>query len=68
MARNLRKGSKVFVSISGGIISGGILKETPGVVKSASTKNDNVVIRVSSGFAKGKLLERKHKEVKRRSG
>lgn len=59
MAKDLRKGSKVFVSVSGGI-----LKRTPGVVKSA--KADDVVVKVTSGFAKGKLLVRKPKEVKRR--
>ena len=60
MAKNLRKGSKVLVSVSGGI-----LKRTPGIVK--SVKNNDVVVRVTSGFAKGKLLARNPKEIKRRS-
>lgn len=60
MVKNLRKGSKVFVSVGG---RG--LKSTPGVVTSAT--KEWIDVKVSSGFAKGKTLLRKPKELKRRS-
>ena len=60
MAKNLRKGSKVLISVSGGIF-----KKTPGIVTFAT--KDFVDVKVLSGFAKGRSFVRKPKEVKRRS-
>ncbi len=60
MGKNLRKGSKVLISVSG---RG--LKRTQGIVKSAT--EDFVDVKVTCGFAKGKVFMRKPKEVKRRS-
>lgn len=60
MVKNLRKGSKVFISVSG---RG--LKNTPGVVMFAT--KDFIDVKVISGFAKGKILLRKPKEIKRRN-
>ncbi len=59
MAKNLRKGSHVLISVSGRGF-----KNTEGIVQ--STNGDDIIIRVTSGFAKGKLLVRKPREVKRR--
>lgn len=60
MVKNLRKGSKVFVSIG---LKG--KKTTPGVVKSA--REQDVVVKVSCGPKVGKKLVFLPKEVKRRS-
>ncbi len=58
MARNIRKGSKVLVRVG----KRG-LRKTPAVVM--STTEDFVDVKVTSGFAKGKTLLRKRREVKK---
>lgn len=60
MAKNLRKGSKVFISVSGRGF-----KRTPAVV--TSKQEDDVVVKVTSGFVAGKSFSRRVKEVKKRS-
>ena len=61
MVANIRKGSKVFISVSG---RG--LKNTPAVVTSTAG-GVYIDVRVTSGFAKGKTLLRLRKQVRRRN-